>query len=119
MGRRFCSDENRRLFYSVGKWLNISRSMNVLHSGNEVRLLLKRRKSGTAVFLFLDKVEGKIFTYHIARGALHWDVHLLLVLYPSSALQTRRDWRVMYSPIQTSSILVKTRMDGDQMYLLT
>ena len=91
MGRIFCSDENRRVFHSVGKWLNISRSMNVLHSGNEVRSLLKRRKSETAVFLFLDKGEGKIFTCNITRGARHWDVHLLLVLYLSSALQTRRD----------------------------
>ena len=91
MGRRFYLDENKRVFQLVGKWLNISRSVNEPHSRTEVRSLLKRRKRGVAIFLFLDKGGGKIFTYHITRGALHWDVHLLLVLYLSSALQTRRD----------------------------
>ena len=106
MGRKFYLDENKRDFQLVGKWLNISRSMNVLHSGNEVRSLLKRRKSETAVFLFLDKGEGKIFTCNITRGAHPNGVHLSLVLYPFVVLQTQRDWRVMYSPIQTPSILV-------------
>ena len=55
---------------------------------------------------------------NITRGALHWDVHLLLVLYLSSALQTRRDWRVMYSPIQTVQFLFGVLMHIYQMLLL-
>jgi len=62
MGRRFYSDENKRVFQSVGKWLNISWSMNGIHSGAEVRSLLKWGKRGDSIFLFLDKRESGIFT---------------------------------------------------------
>jgi len=62
MGRKFYLDENKRVFQLVGKWLNISRSMNVLHSRTEVRSLLKRRKRGLAIFLFLDKNGKNVFT---------------------------------------------------------
>ena len=62
MGRKFYLDENKRVFQLVGKWLNISRSVNEPHSGTEVRSLLKRRERGVAGFLFLDKGESGIFT---------------------------------------------------------
>ena len=62
MGRRFYSDENKRVFQSVGKGWNSSWSMNGIHSGAEVRSLLKWGKRGDSIFLFLDKRESGIFT---------------------------------------------------------